>query len=64
VSSYTVYWMSGNLKNWLNFFHLRLAPDVQPETREAVEAAFKIVESLFPMTTSALREQGYLPELK
>jgi thymidylate synthase ThyX len=56
--------MSGNLKNWLNFFHLRLAPDVQPETREAVEAAFKIVESLFPMTTSALREQGYLPELK
>jgi thymidylate synthase (FAD) len=64
VSSYTVFWMTGNLKNWLAFFHLRLAPDVQPETREAVEAAFKIVESLFPMTTSALQEQGYLPEPK
>ena len=60
VSSYTVFWMSGNLKNWCNFFHLRLAPDVQPETREAVEAAFKIVESLFPMTIRALQEQGYL----
>ncbi len=60
VSSYTVFWMSGNLKNWLTFFKLRLAPDVQPETRTAVEAAFKIVESLYPMTVRALQEQGYL----
>jgi len=60
VSSYTVFWMSGNLKNWLTFFKLRLAPDVQPETKTAVEAAFKIVESLYPMTVRALQEQGYL----
>jgi thymidylate synthase (FAD) len=60
VSSYTVFWMSGNLKNWLTFFKLRLAPDVQPETKEAVEAAFKIVAELYPMTVSALQEQGYL----
>jgi thymidylate synthase ThyX len=53
--------MTGNLRNWLTVFHIRLKPDVQPETLEAMRAAFEIVEQLFPLTIRALQESGFLP---
>ena len=61
VSSYTTFWMTGNLRNWLTVFHIRLKPDVQPETLEAMRAAFEIVEQLFPLTIRVLQESGFLP---
>lgn len=50
VSTMTRWRMAGNLRNWLAFLKLRLAPDVQDETRLVAENVAEIVAETWPRT--------------
>lgn len=51
VAIYTSFYMTGNLRNWLNFLSLRSAPDALYEIREV---AFKVEEELFKLCPTIL----------
>lgn len=50
VSTMTRWRMAGNLRNWLAFLTLRLAPDVQEETRLVAQQIAAIVAETWPRT--------------
>lgn len=50
LGQYTRWMMQGNPRAWLGFFSLRLASDVQPETRMIAEAAAEIFRDIWPKT--------------
>lgn len=50
MSRYSRMWVKGNLRNWLHFLHLRLAPNAQEEIRVYAEVIAKFVEQLWPRT--------------
>lgn len=50
VSTMTRWRMAGNLRNWLAFLKLRLAPDVQEETRLVAQQVAEIVAETWPRT--------------
>jgi thymidylate synthase (FAD) len=56
LSRYTRMRVSGNLRNWLHFLQLRLAPNAQWEIRQFAEAVAKIVEYLWPRTWALFEE--------
>jgi thymidylate synthase (FAD) len=59
-STYTHFWMSGNLNNWAKFLKLRLTEHCQPETRVVAEAVRDILMYHFPVSLGALlNEQAY-----
>lgn len=58
LNQYTRFRMSGNLRNWAHFLALRLAPDVQPQTREMARAVAAIVADLFPETWAVMAAEN------
>jgi thymidylate synthase (FAD) len=56
LGSYTTGAMKMDLRNWLHWLSLRLAPDAQAETRAYAQAVAGIIEPLFPVTYEAFRD--------
>lgn len=61
-ASYTSFWMSGNLRNYIHFLRLRLDAHAQPEVRAVAEAMREQLALLFPATFKVLYELGVLDE--
>ena len=57
-STYTHFWMSGNLNNWAKFLKQRLDSHSQPETRAVASAARDILMQHFPISLSALLDDA------
>jgi len=57
-STYTHFWMSGNLNNWAKFLRQRLDSHSQPETRAVASAARDILMQHFPISLSALLDDA------
>jgi thymidylate synthase (FAD) len=53
-STYTTFYMTGNLHNWVKFLKLRNDDHAQPETREAAQAIEAMLSEHFPVTMQAL----------
>lgn len=62
LSTYTRLQLKGSLLNWFKFLDLRLAPDVQEETRAFVVQIASIVRSLWPATWAVFAETMAHPE--
>lgn len=58
VNQYSRMRASANLRNWLAFLTLRLAPDAQWEIRQFSNAVAVIVKQHFPRTYSLFEEQA------
>lgn len=58
--TYTSFWMTGSLHNYLHFLRLRLDKHAQPEVQAVAQAMLSSLESCFPETFNALRELGML----
>lgn len=56
VSRYTRFRAKANLRNWLQFLHLRLAENAQLEIRVYAEAVASIVKQLWPRTWELFEE--------
>lgn len=56
VSRYSVMRAKTNVRNWLWFLHLRMAPNAQLEIRRYAEAVASIVRQLFPRTWALFEE--------
>jgi thymidylate synthase (FAD) len=56
VSRYSRMRASANLRNWLAFLALRLAPDAQEEIRDYARAVAAIVAERFPRTWALAKE--------
>jgi thymidylate synthase (FAD) len=59
-STYTTFWMTGNLHNWFKFLRLRLDEHTQLETRAIANAALTIIREDFPLTTDIMLKEGAL----
>lgn len=59
VGHYSRMRATANLRNWLGFLQLRLAPNAQWEIRQYAEAVAKIVASKFPRTWKLFEESFY-----
>lgn len=55
---YTEFYMSGNLRAWAHFLHLRLDQHAQKEVRDVAEKVEDILMPLFTVSMEALREHG------
>jgi len=53
-ATYTTFYMTGNLHNWVKFLKLRNDDHAQPETREAAQAIEAMLSEHFPITMQAL----------
>lgn len=53
---YTEFYMSGNLRSWSHFLHLRLDGHAQKEVRVVAEQVRDILSPLFPVSMKALLE--------
>jgi len=53
-ATYTTFYMTGNLHNWVKFLKLRNDEHAQPETRDAAHAIEEILLELFPVTLQSL----------
>ena len=53
-STYTTFYMTGNLHNWSKFIKLRDHEHAQPETREIARAIKNTLEERFPISMAAL----------
>ena len=53
-ATYTTFYMTGNLHNWVKFLKLRNDDHAQPETREAAQAIEAILSEHFPISMQAL----------
>lgn len=56
VSRYTRYRVKGNLRNWLHFLKLRMAPNAQYEIRVYAEAVAEEVKRFWPHTWNLFEE--------
>jgi thymidylate synthase (FAD) len=56
ISRYTRWWAKANLRNWLHFLGLRMAPGAQEETRKFANAIATIVRELWPRTWALFEE--------
>jgi len=57
-NTYTTFWMTGNLHNWINFLRLRLSSHAQPEIQELAQGIEAIIAEHFPITMMILEDQG------
>lgn len=48
VGMMTTFIVTGNLRNWLHFLHLRMASDAQKEIRSAADAIYELLQHRFP----------------
>ena len=53
-ATYTTFYMTGNLHNWVKFLKLRNDEHSQPETRDAAHAIEEMLLELFPVTMQSL----------
>ncbi len=53
-ATYTTFFMTGNLHNWVKFLKLRNDEHAQPETRDAAHAIEEMLLELFPVTMQSL----------
>ena len=58
-STYTTFWMTGNLHNWVKFIRLRDTEHVQLETRLATQAIRAQLLKRYPVSMSALLSDEY-----
>lgn len=58
-STYTSFWMTGNLHNWVKYIRLRDTDHVQLETRLATQAIRAQLIERFPVSMSALLSDEY-----
>jgi thymidylate synthase (FAD) len=58
-STYTSFWMTGNLHNWCKYIRLRDTDHVQLETRLATQAIRAQLIERFPVSMSALLSDEY-----
>lgn len=56
VSRYTRFRVKGNLRNWLHFLRLRMAPNAQFEIRQYACTIANVVEQLWPRTFALFQE--------
>ena len=56
VSRYSKMWANSNLRNWLHFLNLRMAPNAQEEIRVYANAVAQIVQSIWPRTFALFEE--------
>ena len=52
-STYTTFYMTGNLHNWIKFLKLRLDSHAQPETQVVASLIKEQLEELFPVSMNA-----------
>ena len=57
TSTYTSFWMSGNLRNWAHFLRLRLDEHTQPEARAVAESVREQLSACFPVSLGALLDE-------
>ena len=57
-ATYTSFWMTGNLHNWIKFLVLRIAPDAQEEVRVVARAIYSYLELLFPKTMALVETRN------
>ena len=55
---YTEMYMSGNLRAWTHFLHLRLDGHAQAEVREVAKMVEEILTPLFPVSMKALLNEA------
>lgn len=55
---YTEFYMSGNLRAWAHFLHLRLDGHAQKEVRDVAEQVSSILMPLFPVSMQALLDDS------
>lgn len=54
-ATYTTFYMTGNLRNWLHFLELREASDAQYEMQEYAHAIHDLIRPYIPMTEEAMK---------
>lgn len=55
---YTEFYMTGNLRAWAHFLHLRLDQSAQKEVQDVAKMVEDILLPLWPVSMEALREHG------
>ena len=55
--NYTEFYATANLRNWVGFYRLRIAPDAQWEIRQYARCIGEILDELLPNSWHVLREQ-------
>lgn len=58
VGIYTAFYMTGNLRNWMNFLKLRTAPDALYEIRQLAGAVESELIKISPTTMALWHENG------
>ena len=56
VGNYTEFYATANLRNWLGFYKLRIAPDAQWEIRQYARCIDEIIIDLWPDSWEALKK--------
>jgi thymidylate synthase (FAD) len=56
VSRYSIMWAKANLRNWLQFLQLRMAPNAQWEIRQYANAVASIIKEIWPRTYALFEE--------
>lgn len=58
-STYTTFYMTGNLHNWIKFIKLRNHDHAQPETKDMAEQIQKALTQCFPISMSAYFDSSH-----
>jgi thymidylate synthase (FAD) len=58
VGNYTEFYATANLRNWLGFYKLRIAPDAQWEIRQYAQCIDEILNELWPDSWQALKNNS------
>ena len=56
VGNYTEFYATGNLRNWIHFYHLRIAENAQWEIRQYARCIGEILEEVWPESWSVLKK--------
>ncbi len=56
ISRYSIMWAKANLRNWLQFLQLRMAPNAQWEIRQYANAVASIIKEIWPRTYALFEE--------
>jgi len=55
--NYTEFYATANLRNWVGFYKLRIAPDAQWEIRQYARCVGEIISELYPNSWGAMYEE-------
>lgn len=55
VGNYTEFYATANLRNWMNFYKLRIASDAQWEIRQYADCIGQLIKDLWPESWDALQ---------